>query len=50
MLHMSLDSNVLNAVGGSPNFSEAQWIPSYPTPFPSRDFYEVKQDKRKTEE
>nr|XP_018673405.1 uncharacterized protein LOC100186290 isoform X1 [Ciona intestinalis] len=41
MLHMILDANVLNAVGGKPNTTDAHWLPNYPTTFPSIDFYQI---------
>ncbi|XP_076814934.1 uncharacterized protein LOC143461064 isoform X2 [Clavelina lepadiformis] len=36
MLHLTLDANVLNAIGGNPNLTDSYWLPSYPTPFPSK--------------
>ena len=34
MLHMTLASNVLNAVGGSPELDQSCFIPTYPGPLP----------------
>lgn len=34
MLHMTLSSNVLNALGGSPNIDKQGFIPTYPGPLP----------------
>lgn len=34
MLHMTLASNVLNALGGSPSIDRADFIPKYPGPLP----------------
>ena len=34
MLHMSLAANILNAIGGSPDFASAQVIPVYPSQLP----------------
>lgn len=34
MLHMTLASNVLNAVGGSPQIDHPGFIPPYPGPLP----------------
>jgi hypothetical protein len=34
MLHMALDCNVMNAVGGSPNIDHPRFIPKYPGPLP----------------
>ncbi len=34
MLHMTLASNVLNALGGSPNVDQPDFIPTYPGPLP----------------
>jgi rubrerythrin len=34
MLHMTLASNVLNAVGGSPQIDQPGFIPTYPGPLP----------------
>lgn len=34
MLHMTLASNVLNAIGGSPVIDQPSFIPSYPGPLP----------------
>ena len=34
MLHMTLSSNVLNALGGSPAIGQAGFIPTYPGPLP----------------
>ena len=34
MLHMTLSSNVLNALGGSPNIDRPAFIPAYPGPLP----------------
>jgi len=34
MLHMTLASNVLNALGGSPNIDTPGFIPTYPGPLP----------------
>ncbi|HEV2864309.1 MAG TPA: ferritin-like protein [Pyrinomonadaceae bacterium] len=34
MLHMTLASNVLNAIGGSPNIDQPGFIPTYPGPLP----------------
>ena len=34
MLHMTLSSNVLNALGGSPNIDRPGFIPTYPGPLP----------------
>uniref|UniRef100_H2Z907 Iminophenyl-pyruvate dimer synthase domain-containing protein n=1 Tax=Ciona savignyi TaxID=51511 RepID=H2Z907_CIOSA len=41
MLHMVLNANVLNSIGGKPNLTDAFWLPNYPTPFPSKDFYQI---------
>ncbi|XP_078482977.1 uncharacterized protein LOC100180317 [Ciona intestinalis] len=41
MLHMTLDANILNAIGGSPNTTDFYWLPNYPTPFPSLDFMQL---------
>ncbi|HEX6376127.1 MAG TPA: ferritin-like protein [Allosphingosinicella sp.] len=34
MLHMTLSSNVLNALGGSPAINQPNFIPTYPGPLP----------------
>jgi Ferritin-like len=34
MLHMTLASNVLNALGGAPNIDQPGFIPTYPGPLP----------------
>jgi hypothetical protein len=34
MLHLSLNCNLLNAVGGSPTFNNPAFIPEYPGPLP----------------
>jgi hypothetical protein len=34
MLHLSLNCNLLNAVGGSPTFNNASFLPKYPGPLP----------------
>lgn len=34
MLHMTLASNVLNAIGGSPRLDDPKFIPTYPGPLP----------------
>jgi hypothetical protein len=34
MLHMTLSSNVLNALGGSPQIDKPDFIPAYPGPLP----------------
>ena len=34
MLHMTLASNVLNAIGGSPRIDDPKFIPTYPGPLP----------------
>lgn len=34
MLHMSLDCNVLNAIGGHPKIDDPKFIPTYPGPLP----------------
>lgn len=34
MLHMTLSSNVMNALGGSPNIDQPGFIPKYPGPLP----------------
>jgi hypothetical protein len=34
MLHMAIDCNVLNAIGGSPKIDDPQFIPHYPGPLP----------------
>jgi len=34
MLHMSLDCNILNAIGGSPKIDHPKFIPTYPGPLP----------------
>jgi len=34
MLHMTLSSNVLNALGGSPDIDQPGFIPTYPGPLP----------------
>nr|XP_026689571.1 uncharacterized protein LOC113474058 isoform X2 [Ciona intestinalis] len=41
MLHMTLDANILNAIGGSPNTTDPHWLPNYPTPFPSLEFMQL---------
>src|SRR5919197_2813527 len=42
MLHMILASNVLNAVGGTPEVAGGDWTPSYPTKIPyHRGLFEV---------
>jgi len=35
MLHMTLSSNVLNALGGSPQIDRPGFIPAYPAPCPA---------------
>ncbi|CAK8681365.1 uncharacterized protein LOC143461065 isoform X2 [Clavelina lepadiformis] len=42
MLHLTLDANVLNAIGGNPNLTDSYWLPSYPTPFPSKTSFSIK--------
>jgi len=37
MLHMTLVSNVLNAIGGHPTSSYKAFVPEYPTPLPHSD-------------
>ena len=37
MLHMTLVSNVLNAIGGHPSCSYKEFVPEYPTPLPHSD-------------
>jgi len=37
MLHMALACNILNAIGGSPDFSRKDFIPDYPTALPAHD-------------
>ncbi len=34
MLHMTIASNILNALGGSPNISDPNFVPNYPTHLP----------------
>ena len=34
MLHMALDCNILNAIGGSPDIDHPRFIPKYPGPLP----------------
>ena len=34
MLHMSLDCNILNAIGGAPKIDDPNFIPHYPGPLP----------------
>jgi rubrerythrin len=34
MLHMSLDCNILNAIGGAPKIDHPKFIPNYPGPLP----------------
>jgi hypothetical protein len=34
MLHMALDCNILNAIGGAPNIDDPCFIPDYPGPLP----------------
>jgi hypothetical protein len=34
MLHMSLDCNILNAIGGAPKIDDPRFIPHYPGPLP----------------
>ncbi|SOD89704.1 ferritin-like domain-containing protein [Spirosoma fluviale] len=34
MMHMSIAANILNALGGSPQINNPQFIPSYPGPLP----------------
>ncbi|RFS19471.1 hypothetical protein DVR12_22825 [Chitinophaga silvatica] len=34
MLHMAIDSNILNALGGHPAIDKPEFIPSYPGPLP----------------
>ena len=46
MLHLTLDANVLNAIGGNPNLTDSYWLPSYPTPFPSKTSFSVSFGKR----
>ncbi len=36
MLHLTLVANVMNAVGGVPNLTEPEFVPSYPTALPRR--------------
>lgn len=35
MLHLTLAANILNAVGGTPNFTRKDFVPNYPTYLPS---------------
>lgn len=37
MLHMTLASNVLNAIGGSPSIDHPKFVPAYPTYLPHSD-------------
>ncbi len=37
MLHLILAANVLNAIGGSPQLNNSQFIPKYPTLLPHSD-------------
>lgn len=34
MLHMSIASNIMNALGGSPSINSAEFVPKYPTALP----------------
>lgn len=34
MLHMTIAANILNAIGGSPNISNPDFVPNYPTHLP----------------
>ncbi len=34
MLHMTIAANILNAIGGSPNISNPEFVPNYPTHLP----------------
>ena len=34
MLHMSLDCNILNAIGGTPKIDDPRFLPKYPGPLP----------------
>lgn len=34
MLHMTISSNILNALGGSPDINSSGFVPAYPTPLP----------------
>lgn len=34
MLHMSISSNIMNALGGSPTINEKGFVPNYPAPLP----------------
>ena len=34
MLHMSISSNVMNALGGSPSINKKSFVPNYPGPLP----------------
>ena len=34
MLHMSISSNILNALGGAPEINNKSFVPEYPTPLP----------------
>src|SRR5215470_11643272 len=46
MLHMTLVSNVLNAIGGHPTCSYKEFVPEYPTPLPhSAGSFEVNLEK-----
>lgn len=40
MLHLTLAANILNAVGGTPDLTTPDFVPSYPTPLPDgeKDF------------
>src|SRR5580692_6531726 len=42
MLHLTLAANLLNAVGGSPDLKEHDFVPSYPTFLPTgQDDFDV---------
>lgn len=34
MMHMTISSNILNAIGGSPDINKASFVPEYPGPLP----------------
>uniref|UniRef100_F6TAB1 Iminophenyl-pyruvate dimer synthase domain-containing protein n=4 Tax=Ciona intestinalis TaxID=7719 RepID=F6TAB1_CIOIN len=44
MLHMVLNANVLNSIGGKPNTTDTFWLPDYPTTLPSMGFYQIRPD------
>lgn len=34
MMHMTISSNIMNAIGGSPDINKASFVPEYPGPLP----------------